>query len=118
MKVQRPDIRAQMASDLEILGELAEFFDAHNKQAKRYALGETFEQFRRALVAELDYRREAANLTALRAVLHDRPTLVVPAPVDNLTTSRVLTMDFIDGRRITDIGPLARIDLQLSPVGR
>ena len=116
VKVQRPDIRTQMASDLEILGELAEFFDTHNKQAKRYAVGETFEQFRRALVAELDYRREAANLTALRAVLHNRPMLLVPAPVDNLTTSRVLTMDFIDGRKITDIGPLARTDLQLAPL--
>src|SRR5665213_631586 len=82
VKVQRPGVRLQMGSDLEILGELAEFFDTHNKQAKRFAVGEAFEQFRRTLVAELDYRREAANLTALRAVLHDRPALVVPAPVD------------------------------------
>ena len=116
VKVQRPGIREQMASDLEILGELAEFFDAHSKQAKRYAVGEAFEQFRRTLVAELDYQREAANLTALREVLHDRPAFVVPAPVDNLTTSRVLTMDFIDGRRITDLGPLARVDLDLAPL--
>ena len=116
VKVQRPGIRQQMASDLEILGELAEFFDTHNKQAKRFAVGEAFEQFRRTLVAELDYRREAANLTALREVLRDRPKIVIPAPVDTLTTSRVLTMDFIEGRKVTDIGPLARLDLNLVPL--
>jgi ubiquinone biosynthesis protein len=116
VKVQRPGIRQQMASDLEILGELAEFFDTHNKQAKRYAVGEAFEQFRRTLVAELDYTREAANLTALRAVVQDRPKILVPAPVDNLTTSRVLTMEYVEGRKVTDIGPLARLDLELAPL--
>jgi ubiquinone biosynthesis protein len=116
VKVQRPGIRQQMASDLEILGELAEFFETHNKQAKRYAVGEAFEQFRSTLVAELDYRREAANLTALGAVLRSRPTILVPAPVDNLTTSRVLTMEFVAGRKVTDIGPLARIDFDFAPL--
>jgi ubiquinone biosynthesis protein len=116
VKVQRPGIRKQMASDLEILGELAEFFDTHSERAKRYAVGDAFEQFRRTLVAELDYRREAANLTALQAVLRDRQKIVVPAPVDNLTTSRVLTMEFVEGRKVTDLGPLARIDLDLAPL--
>jgi predicted unusual protein kinase regulating ubiquinone biosynthesis (AarF/ABC1/UbiB family) len=46
VKVQRPGIQDQMASDLEILGELTDFFDAHSKHAKRYAIGDAFEQFR------------------------------------------------------------------------
>jgi ubiquinone biosynthesis protein len=116
VKVQRPGIREQMASDLEILGELTEFFDAHSKHARRYAVGEAFEQFRRALVAELDYRREAANLVALRAVLENRPRMLVPAPFDDYTTSRVLTMEFVEGRKVTDFGPLARVDVDLRPL--
>jgi ubiquinone biosynthesis protein len=116
VKVQRPGIREQMASDLEILGELTEFFDTHSEHARRYAVGEAFEQFRRALVAELDYRREAANLVALRAVLENRPRMLVPAPFDDYTTSRVLTMEFVEGRKVTDFGPLARVDVDLRPL--
>jgi ubiquinone biosynthesis protein len=116
VKVQRPGIRTQMASDLEILGELSEFFDTHSEHAKRYAVGETFEQFRRALVAELDYRLEASNLVALRTVLQSRPAMLVPAPFDDYTTSRVLTMEFVDGRKVTDFTPLARVDVDLRPL--
>jgi ubiquinone biosynthesis protein len=116
VKVQRPGIQDQMASDLEILGELTDFFDAHSKHAKRYAIGDAFEQFRRALVAELDYRREAANLVALRDVLQTRTRMVVPSPFDDFTTSRVLTMEFIEGRKVTDFGPLARVDVDLRPL--
>jgi predicted unusual protein kinase regulating ubiquinone biosynthesis (AarF/ABC1/UbiB family) len=116
VKVQRPGIREQMADDLEILGELTEFFDAHSKHAKRYALNDAFEQFRRALIAELDYRREASNLQALQKVLQDRPRLLVPSPYDDFTTSRVLTMEYVEGRKITDIGPLARLEVDLAPL--
>lgn len=116
VKVQRPGIQDQMASDLEILGELTDFFDAHSKHARRYAVADAFEQFRRAVVAELDYRREAANLVALGEVLENRPQMIVPAPFDDFTTSRVLTMDFIEGRKVTDFGPLARVDMDLRPL--
>ena len=116
VKVQRPGIREQMADDLEILGELADFADAHSKRARRYALSQAFDQFRRALVAELDYRREAGNLEALREVLRERPRIVVPAPYDDLTTSRVLTMEYVDGRKVTELGPLARIESDLTPL--
>src|SRR5207249_2162344 len=37
--------------------------------------------------------------------------IVVPCPVDDYTTSRVLTMDYIRGRKITSLGPLARIEI-------
>lgn len=116
VKVQRPAIREQMGADLEILGELVGFFDAHSQNARRYAIGDAFEQFRRTLIAELDYRREAANLLTLREVLRDRPAMVVPAPYDDFTTSRVLTMDFVQGRKVTDLSGLSRLDNDPRPL--
>lgn len=109
VKVQRPGIREQMSTDLEILGELVDFFDAHSQSARRYAVRDGFEQFRRALIAELDYRREAANLLTLREILRDRQRIVVPAPFDDFTTGRVLTMEFVQGRKVTDVTPLVRL---------
>jgi predicted unusual protein kinase regulating ubiquinone biosynthesis (AarF/ABC1/UbiB family) len=111
VKVQRPGIRRQALEDMQVIAELAEFLDAHTDRASRLGFGTMAEEFRRSLVGELDYRREAANLTVLGEILADSPRLVVPQPVDDYTTSRVLTMDFVEGRSIDSLGPLGRTEL-------
>jgi predicted unusual protein kinase regulating ubiquinone biosynthesis (AarF/ABC1/UbiB family) len=111
VKVQRPGIRRQALEDMQVIAELAEFLDAHTDRASRLGFGAMAEEFRRSLVGELDYRREAANLTVLGEILADSPRLVVPQPVDDYTTSRVLTMDFVEGRSIDSLGPLGRTEL-------
>src|SRR4029077_20087119 len=58
-----------------------------------------------------DYRREAVNLVTLANNLREYTRLVIPRPIDDYTTSRVLTMDFVKGTKITDLSPLARINL-------
>lgn len=116
VKVQRPGIRQQLADDLEVLGELTDFFDAHSDSARRYAVRDAFEQFRRALIAELDYRREAANLATLADIVHDDDRIVVPAPYDDLSTGKVLTMEYIEGRKVTELTALARVDADYTPL--
>ncbi len=116
VKVQRPGVREQMVDDLEVLGELVDFVDAHSREARRYALTDSFHEVRRTLIGELDYRREAGNLTALRTALQHRSIMVVPAPLDDLTSGRLLTMDYIAGRSVADLSPLARLERDLAPL--
>jgi predicted unusual protein kinase regulating ubiquinone biosynthesis (AarF/ABC1/UbiB family) len=116
VKVQRPGIRAQISEDMAALGEIAEFADGHTAWGRRLGFGELLEQFRRALVAELDYTREATNLTTLARIVAPWPRLVVPRPVPDYSTGRVLTMDYLPGRKVTDLGPLARTDLDGEPL--
>lgn len=116
VKVQRPGIRQQLADDLEVLGELTDFFDAHSDNARRYAVRDAFEQFRRALVAELDYRREAANLSTLAEILKDDERILVPTPYDDLSTGKVLTMEYIEGRKVTELTGLSRVDADYAPL--
>jgi ubiquinone biosynthesis protein len=111
VKVQRPGIRAQIAEDMEVLASLAETLDRHTDVGNRYAFADLFEQFRSSLVDELDYRREAGNLDTLRTCLADEELVVVPAPVADLTTSRVLTMEYVDGRNVAALGPLGQLEL-------
>ncbi|MEO5680523.1 MAG: AarF/UbiB family protein [Acidimicrobiales bacterium] len=111
VKVQRPGIREIIAADMEAMASLAEFADSHLEAGRRYGFADLLAQFRRSLSGELDYRREAANLTALGRILHPYDRLLVPEPVGDYTTSTVLTMEFIAGRKITDLGPLARLEL-------
>ncbi len=116
VKVQRPAIRSQIAEDMEALAELATFADAHTETGRRFGFTELLEQFRRALLAELDYTREATNLETLARIVEPWPRLVVPRPVPDYSTGRVLTMDFLPGRKVTSLGPLARTDLDGGPL--
>lgn len=116
VKVQRPDIREQIAGDMEVLRDLAELLDNHTDIGKRFGLGELLEEFRRSLIDELDYRREAENLTTVREILADHPRIVVPLAYPDFTTSRVLTMEFIPGKKVTDLGPLGRLELDGAPL--
>jgi ubiquinone biosynthesis protein len=111
VKVQRPDIGGRVAEDLAVMDDIAEFLDRHTETGRQFDFGETVREFRRTLMQELDYRREAMNMIRLADNLSGFPRLVIPRPVDDYTTSRVLTMEFIAGRKITSITPLMRQDL-------
>jgi predicted unusual protein kinase regulating ubiquinone biosynthesis (AarF/ABC1/UbiB family) len=116
VKVQRPGIRAQALADLEVLADLAGVLDKHTDIGRRYGLLDLVEEFRKSLVDELDYHREADNLAALGEMLAGYDHLVVPEPYADLTTSRVLTMEYVEGKRVTDLGPLARTELDGAPL--
>jgi ubiquinone biosynthesis protein len=111
VKVQRPGIQKVILDDLEAFEQIASVLDRHTDVGRRFAFRDMLQEFRKTLLRELDYRLEAQNLTLLAANLAEYPRLVVPKPVDAYTTSRVLTMDYIQGTKITDLSPLARIDI-------
>jgi ubiquinone biosynthesis protein len=111
VKVQRPGIREEMTKDLEVLGEIASFMDSHTEAGRKYEFTPLLEEFRKSLLRELDYRLEARNLVTFSDNLRDFDRIVVPQPVEDYTTSRVLTMDYIRGKKITTLSPLAKIDL-------
>lgn len=111
IKVQRPDVDKLIADDFSALLELAEFADTRTEMGKRYRFSAMLEQMRRALSNELDYRREASNLRTLGANLEEFDAIVVPEPIDDFTTARVLTMTYVDGRSVTDLSPMALMEI-------
>ena len=111
VKIQRPDVRERIAHDLDALAEIADMADRHTDAGRRYEFGRVLEELRRGLMLELDYRREANNLATLRRNLAEFRRIVVPQPVDDYTTSRVLTMEYVRGRKITTVSPLAQLEL-------
>jgi ubiquinone biosynthesis protein len=111
VKVQRPDIRAQIVKDLDVFMEVAGFLDRHTDMAKRYMVGTTIDEFRKAILGELDFRQEAQNLKILGENLKNYERIVVPSPIEEYTTSKVLTMDYIKGQKVTSIVPLRRLEI-------
>jgi predicted unusual protein kinase regulating ubiquinone biosynthesis (AarF/ABC1/UbiB family) len=112
VKVQRPNIAKQIAEDFEVLTEIAEFMDAHTKLGKRHRFLNILEEFRITIQQELNYEREAQNLIALGNNLKEFELIQVPQPVADYSTRRVLTMDYVQGLKITALGPLARLEMK------
>ncbi|HJX28813.1 MAG TPA: AarF/ABC1/UbiB kinase family protein [Thermoanaerobaculia bacterium] len=111
VKVQRPNIRQIILEDLEAFQEMAILLDRHTEIGRRLSFQGLVEEFRRTLLRELDYRRESLNLVTLGKNLREYQRLIVPQPIDDFSTSRVLTMEYVAGTKITDLSPLARIDI-------
>ncbi|HSB85074.1 MAG TPA: AarF/UbiB family protein [Ilumatobacteraceae bacterium] len=111
VKVQRPGVREQVIEDMAVIEELAAFVDQHTAVGRNYGFGGMVEEFRRSIMAELDYRLEAANLRQLAANLVEYDRIFVPQPIDDYSTSLVLTMEFVAGRNIGSLGPLAQQEI-------
>lgn len=111
VKVQRPEIRDRIVDDLESLNEVAMFIDAHTELGKRYEFQNMLLDLRRSLLRELDFKLEASHLTAFAANLREFQRIVIPEPVDDFTTSRVLTMTYISGKKITVLSPLRLMEI-------
>src|SRR3954462_8660484 len=111
LKVQRPGIRERVADDLEALSDVVRFAEGHTEFGRRFELVQMFDQFRKSLARELDFRQEAIHLLALARNLAESDEVCVPEPVLGYSSSRVLTMEFVGGPKITALSPLARMEL-------
>lgn len=116
VKVQRPGVRETVRDDMDVLATIATKADEHTEAGRRFGLASLLAHFRRSLADELDYRREAANLVRFGRLTEPYDLIVVPQPVPDLSTSKVLTMDRISGRSVTDVGPLGLLDVDRRPL--
>lgn len=111
VKVQRPNIRDLIVGDLESLGEIAHFIDEHTELGKRYEFDNMLVNLRKSLLRELDFTIEANNLHTIEQNLAEFENIVIPEPIDDFTTTRVLTMEFIPGKKITALNPLRLLEI-------
>ena len=112
VKIQRPGVREQIASDLEAMEAVAGVLANRTQLGKSFDLVAIVGEFRKTLTDELDYRQEARNLQRLRTNLERFDRLLVPAPVFDFTTSRVLVMEWVEGVKITSMSPLTRLEFE------
>jgi predicted unusual protein kinase regulating ubiquinone biosynthesis (AarF/ABC1/UbiB family) len=116
VKVQRPNIRKQIAEDFDVLEQIAAFLDGHTAIGRRHRFLVILEEFRLTIQQELNYEREAHNLIALGKNLKEFKLIQVPQPVPDYCTRSVLTMEEVEGQKITALGPLALRDLKGAPL--
>lgn len=110
VKVQRPDIRKQIAEDFEVLAQIAGFLDDHTEIGRRTRFRTVLEEFRITIQQELNYEREAQNLITVGKNLKEFEKIQIPQPVLDYCSRGVLTMDCVKGHKITELSPLAKLD--------
>ncbi len=102
VKIQRPDIKEVIETDLEILLDLAKLMDAKFDWAKTYRVLDLVEEFSRKLMLELDFSNEGRNTEKVANQFVKSKTVKIPKIYWNYTTKKILTMEFIDGININD----------------
>lgn len=99
-KLQYPDMATTVEADLK---QLRLAMGVYHKLDNAIRQDEVVEELADRLREELDYRREAANMRLYALMLKDCPEVTVPRPVDALTTRRLLTMEWVNGRGIQTV---------------
>ncbi|HEY6099102.1 MAG TPA: AarF/UbiB family protein, partial [Anaeromyxobacter sp.] len=112
VKVQRPDIRERIESDLALLYYLAKLLEAVIEETGIYTPTGIIEEFDRTVHEELDFGNEARNAKEMHENARGREFLVIPRVHDELSSSTVLTLDYVEGTKINDVTAEAGFDLE------
>lgn len=106
VKVQRPQIKALIETDLEILMDLALLAEHHIERMERLQLRDVVDEFAKSLRNELDYTIEARNAEKIAKQFIDDPTIRIPSIYWDYSTRAVLTMEFVEGQKLNKLDSL------------
>jgi len=106
VKFQRPGIEKIIEVDLEIMLHLATLAERHIEELSFHRPVKIVEEFARTLEKEIDYQNEATNMERIARHFLDDPHVYIPKVFRETTTTRVLTTEFIEGIKISDIESL------------
>ncbi|MCL6571640.1 MAG: AarF/ABC1/UbiB kinase family protein [Bacillus sp. (in: Bacteria)] len=106
VKIQRPRINEVIETDLEILQDLARLAESRLDWAERYQIRDIVEELRKSLRMELDYVSEGRNSEKIAKQFKNNPKIVIPKIYWENTTSKVLTMEFIEGIKLNEASML------------
>ncbi len=100
VKVQRPGVRDSIEQDLDILARLTDRLDRRTTWARALGLKELVGGFSERTREELDFRIEARHTELFRQSLRDTDAVVLPQVIEDLSTSRVLVEERIQGQSV------------------
>jgi ubiquinone biosynthesis protein len=118
VKVQRPEARRMVMSDLSLLREFVRLTEGYFRKAGILNPLEVVDAFSKSLVNELDYTSEARHLDQFRKLFRKQKRLYVPRPYRELTTRKIITIEFISGSKVTDLETLRSWGLDPKVIAR
>jgi predicted unusual protein kinase regulating ubiquinone biosynthesis (AarF/ABC1/UbiB family) len=112
VKVNRPNIRESMAVEIKVLHRLVPFVGRFIDESLRFSMASVVDQFSDTIKEEMDYKKEAHNLQTIKRNLKDDKTVIIPDVFSEISTEKVLILQYISGIKVNDIKGLddAKID--------
>ncbi|MDO7848173.1 AarF/ABC1/UbiB kinase family protein [Hymenobacter sp. M29] len=116
VKVQRPGVQQKVKSDLALLHELVRLTAGFLQKQGLANPQDIVDAFERSMSKELDYTAEARSMEQFRKLYENYTTFYVPKPYRELSTARILVIEFVSGCKITDKPQLLAWDLSPATV--
>ena len=104
VKIQRPGVTAVIAYDIEAMEELAAWAETF-EFSRKYQLKHLVESLKHSLNQELSYKSESLNAKMIAENLSQFENIFVPAVIDSLSTDKVITTEFVNCEKITELTP-------------
>jgi ubiquinone biosynthesis protein len=108
VKIQRPGIEKIIEVDLEIMLHLATLAERHVEELSFHQPVNIVEEFARTIEREIDYMVEAGSMERVAGQFLSEPMVYVPKVYREVSTHRVLTAEYIEGKKVSDIHGLCK----------
>lgn len=118
VKVQRPNIRPQMKADVGVMVNLSNFLESRFQYASDADLTGMVKEFGEGIIRELDLSSEQYNMKRLARNMENISGVVVPKAFPQLSSSKILTMEFLEGVKITNVQAIREADLVCDVLGQ
>ncbi|CAM3747935.1 hypothetical protein GCM10009865_02300 [Aeromicrobium ponti] len=119
IKVQRPEIQSIVQTDFRTLSILIWFADHFVPIPKGFInLKVLFQELKQVIERELDFTKEKETLLYFKNRYNESDDVRIPAVYPDLCTSKVLVMEWVEGRRLTDIGAVEQLDVSRQDLAR
>jgi ubiquinone biosynthesis protein len=122
VKVRRPGLERALRTDLDIMAKLAHLLEENLPEARPYHPKAVVAEFARSIVREIDFTREAFNIQKFERNFGKDERFAIPRVYPDLCTRKLLTVEYVEGIKITavdrlreggyDLGTLARNGIQ------
>jgi ubiquinone biosynthesis protein len=118
VKIQRPGIHKIIEIDLEIMLHLAGLMERHLEELEAYRPTRIVEEFARSLEKEINYRTEASHIERFARQFMDDETVYIPKVFRQMSTQRILTMEYVEGIKASEVERLQKEGYDLPEITR
>lgn len=103
VKVQKEGIADTLEYDIAIMKNLVSQIHKHSDEFRKYNLPGMIDEFDYTIHIEIDFTNEMVNMKQLAENFSEDETVHIPIAYSDYSTSKVLTMEFIDGTKLSDV---------------